>query len=415
MNAKNVTKYLKSYAAPEIASLASFPADDGFDHVVVIPAYKESVGFVKRFLHSVLADHPVLMIVVINQPDTVETCLKQQQLLTEISVLSQVSNPKKPVKTPLWQVDNLSLFSFADKQLKLLVVDRFNQKIPEKQGVGLARKIGADLALALINNGQIKSPWIYSTDADTSLPSNYFSSLNAQGEQSSVNKNTRAVCFDFCHQSDNLLIHQANQSYEQALRYYVDGLKYAGSHYAFFTIGSILAVSASAYATVRGFPKRSAGEDFYLLNKVAKLGEISFIKNCQLSIEARTSDRVPFGTGPAVSQIIALNENQQDYCYYHPEVFTQLKHCLTAFSCLHQHQDNLAAWFELLDNNTVNALMSIGFGSFLAKHLHHQQAQFNKQLVVWFDAFKTLKFIHALRDSAYPNVPLDIAIKQAPF
>ena len=48
-------------------------------------------------------------------------------------------------------------------------------------------------------------------------------------------------------------------------------MKYARSPYAFHTIGSTMAVSANHYAKVRGFPKREAGEDFYLLNKLAKV------------------------------------------------------------------------------------------------------------------------------------------------
>ena len=60
-----------------------------------------------------------------------------------------------------------------------------------------------------------------------------------------------------------------------SLRYYVAGMKYARSHLTHFhTIGSTMAVRASYYAKVRGFPKREAGEDFYLLNKLAKVGTV---------------------------------------------------------------------------------------------------------------------------------------------
>ena len=46
--------------------------------------------------------------------------------------------------------------------------------LPEGQGVGLARKIGNDLALALHAEGRIASPWIHNTDADTLLANDYF-------------------------------------------------------------------------------------------------------------------------------------------------------------------------------------------------------------------------------------------------
>ena len=64
----------------------------------------------------------------------------------------------------------------------------------------------------------------------------------------------------------------ATALYELRLHHYVLGLEYAGSPYAYHTLGSCLAVKADAYAQVRGFPKRAGAEDFYLLNKLAKLG-----------------------------------------------------------------------------------------------------------------------------------------------
>ncbi len=50
----------------------------------------------------------------------------------------------------------------------VIVVDRVSApwRLNPKQGVGLARKIGTDLALALIEQGRIHSPWILQTDAD---------------------------------------------------------------------------------------------------------------------------------------------------------------------------------------------------------------------------------------------------------
>jgi hypothetical protein len=33
----------------------------------------------------------------------------------------------------------------------------------------------------------------------------------------------------------------------------------------------------------------------------------------------------------------------------------------------------------------------------------------------WFDAFRTLKFVHAVRDRCFPNVPWREALRDAPF
>ncbi len=414
---KHISKYLQQYAEAEVQALLSFPDNFYFKQAVIVPAFKESSNFVDDFFASPLANEQALVILIINQPDSIKDTIAQQALFDKLHQRGEL----------VWQADNLSLLNYPHNSVenvsvksstsKLLVVNRFTQAIPEKQGVGLARKIGADIALSLFHRGYITSPWLYSTDADVKLPDNYFSALASHSYSNDKNSEgkTVAACFNFSHASDNIDIHQANQQYEQALRYYVAGLNYAGSHYAFFTIGSTLAINVQAYATVRGFPKRSAGEDFYLLNKVAKLGDIAFIESSKIAIKARTSDRVPFGTGPAVSQIIVLNKSQQDYCYYHPQVFELLKQCLSAFEQLWLHREQLDLWYAKLDEAIVNALDAIAFNRFLEKNSNHHQQQFDKQLQVWFDGFKTLKFIHALRDFGYANIPLTQALNQAEF
>lgn len=394
---KNIVKYLANYAEPEIAALEQHFPKQCFAYAVVVPAYKETSDFISHVKNSALSTENALFIFVINQPDTDINSQPQQLLMQAIESMGKV----------IWQVNNLTLV--AIESLHLLVVDRFTTPIPVKQGVGSARKIGADIALALMQKGAVSSRLIHSTDADVKLPNNYFSALN------NLPARISGACYNFSHSSTDKLVHDANQQYEQALRYYVSGLRYARSHYAYFTIGSTLVFDAESYASVRGFPKRSAGEDFYLLNKLAKLGSIEFIENSTLAINARLSDRVPFGTGPAVGQIIALEQAGECYHYYHPEVFNELKQVLCHSAQLWIYREDLPHWLNDLSNESAKALSLIGFEGFVAKHIKHNQTQFNKQWLVWFDALKTLKFIHALRDIAFPNMPLSSALSLAPF
>lgn len=396
---KQLTKYLNNYAEDETQSLASFPKDIVFNQALVIPAYKESIAFISRFFCSSLAQKNTLMICIINQPTTVENITQQHQLFNQASSKGHL----------LWQTDNMKLLSIAETNSYLLLIDRYSQAIPIEQGVGLARKIGADIATYLIAKQQIKSPWLYSSDADAHLPENYFNTTNE------LTNEVVAVIANFNHQSPDLRLHQANKAYEKALRYYVAGLRYAASHYAFFTIGSLVIVNVEAYAKVRGFPKKSAGEDFYLLNKIAKLGKVEFIEDCVIILDARNSDRVPFGTGPAVNKIMQLSNIDEDYYYYHPEVFEGLKLCLQKFSLLWQYRDNLILWYSKLPKPCVNALQSIGLDKFIKNQLNASQDQFNKQTQVWFDAFKTLKFIHALREVGLHDIPLKQALLEAKF
>ena len=170
-----------------------------------------------------------------------------------------------------------------------------------------------------------------------------------------------------------------------------------------------------AYCQARGFPKRSAGEDFYLLNKLAKLGDVVYLADVSIKLDARPSQRVPFGTGPAVQNIMLLEEQGLDYQYYHPEIFIELKASLKAFENLWQYRETPELWLTSLSNNSKQALINIGLLTFISKQKTSKQAQFDKQLTVWFDSFKTLKFIHALRDLGLGNIPLEQAIANAPF
>lgn len=402
---RTIVKYLAHYAEQEVSALASFPVTNCFEHVVVIPAYQESTDFVERFVHSTLAQQQCLLIVVINQP---ESALGQQHRQMQIDLAQYIIEQGSLV----WQAHNLSLVTLDNSAI--LIVDRFNHAILPEQGVGLARKIGADIAVALINKKQIYTSWVHSSDADAHLPDNYFDT-HANNQDKDTLKGAVATCCNFYHYSEKLDIHQANLMYENALRYYVAGLCFANSPYAYFTIGSTLAFKAISYCQARGFPKRSAGEDFYLLNKLAKLGAVTFLANVHIKLDARTSTRVPFGTGPAVQSILDITAQGQPFPYYHPEVFIALKRCLHAFENLWPARDYPQDWLAQFPHHISQALQEIGMLTFIKKQKSASQVQFNKQLTVWFDSFKTLKFIHAIRDLGAENIPLEQAIEQAPF
>jgi hypothetical protein len=213
----------------------------------------------------------------------------------------------------------------------------------------------------------------------------------------------------------------ATQLYELSLRYYVAGLRFARSPYAFHTIGSALAVNARHYAQVRGFPKRDAGEDFYLLNKLAKVGEVQELasgSDClPIQIQARRSDRVPFGTGAAVNTISDLADPVADYRYYHPAVFSLLKLWLQSWPEIWAEQ---STDFDRLISPPrpgskddaynreclVRSLDGIGTVKAL-EHAFRQSkdlAHFTRHMHTWFDAFKTLKLIHGLRNTCFSSI-----------
>ena len=433
-------KYLDRYAEPEVNALHNFPTDNIYDNVLVIPAFNESTEFIVRLLNSSFGKN-VLLILVINQSDE-----NNQQAFAKNQTLKDFIASQLPLKWQASLPSSISLFGIVSKvsgpktfeqgNLDILLIDRFSvgHTIPAKLGVGLARKIGTDLATFLIAKQCVVSPWIHSSDADTLLPHNYFSAIN-DFSTTDIAANTAAVIYPFRHQirNDDKDLNTAALLYEIALRYYVHGLKSAGSSYGFYTIGSVLAIHHKNYAEVRGFPQRSAGEDFYLLNKLNKTGSVVQLSEPIIEIESRYSDRVPFGTGPALIHINQQTDPMRTYLFYHPTIFFLLKIWQHAMLDLYvatntqptlplKQQLNLVlAEYSLTPQQTdqlVECLIQLNFAEGLKHAINHSSSkhgrsatQFIKHLITWFDGFRTLKFVHYLRDNFYSSVTVDIVMQ----
>ena len=413
-------KYLKHYAEREINALKNITAV--YQHCVCIPAFDESTVFIDRIIHFIKRHPASLLIIVLNQPSD-ESNSGYRTSNNNLACQQALQNTGQSV----WVNQNLQLLNYHNHS-SVLVVDRFSKglTIPANQGVGLARKIAADLALQLISQQVISCPWIYSTDADVRLPDNYFT-LHRQ-EKSPNNENKPEVVAAYVAHYEHISagnneIYQATQVYQARLNAYVDGLRYAGSAYAFHTLGSTLCVNEKHYAQVRGFPKRAAGEDFYLLNKLRKTGLIVAPKQPIIQIESRQSNRTPFGTGPAVDEIQLLGDYQKAEIFYHPELFNWLKKILQWLGLLstasftqrgdHQWQTHIANSEIFLSDEQaiiVNVLEALNF-TLAYQHCLAQSRDprhFDRHMRGWFDAFKTLKCLHLLRDqSCYSNISQD--------
>ncbi|QOL24950.1 hypothetical protein LP316_11620 [Thalassotalea sp. LPB0316] len=426
---KKRDKYLKQYAEPivqDVGLLATRLSDYHLANALVIPAYQETSDFIQRLTEAPLAQQSACFVLVINQPQSQQDLSGQQALYHQACQLGEL----------ITEQQNITVISLANSHSLLILVDCFTQPMPDHQGVGLARKVGCDLVIALQHAGIIKPCFIGSSDADAYLPDDYFSEM----AQANIAEDA-ALCYPFEHRfiKDKLTVSEqqienATQAYQQAMRYYVNGLRYAGSHYAFYTIGSILALSPLAYVDVRGFVKKSAGEDFYTLNKLAKLGSVQLLNGQPITLTPRLSERVPFGTGPAVKSIIDLQEKNQPYCYYHFQCFVELRQAQLLLGRFSQSDVMNELLVSKGDEQTLNAVLNqitstlskyskhalheIGFTDFIIGQVNRysgNQAQLVKQINDWFDAFKTLKFIHSIKRQGFDDLPLRQAIEQAPF
>jgi len=413
-------KYLRHYAEPEVnaldALMGTLAGSGPWENVLVIPACNEAPAFLRP---PPPCEGRSLMILVINESVAAPVSVSTANHALFSTVKSRFA--------PQWQSTpefGLSLFQDPHSQRDVLVVDRFSKarQIPARRGVGHARKIGADPAASLIHHKQIRSDWIHCSDADVQLPRTYFTSSKAACDTASTPAYSSLI-YPFRHdnqgQTEHREIIEATQLYELSLRYYVAGMKSARSPYAFHTIGSTMAVSVSHYAKVRGFPRREAGEDFYLLNKLAKVGpvlELGRGPDCEaILIESRRSDRVPFGTGAAVNKISDLANPVGDFRFYHPGVFELLGDWLTALPAIWEAGTNelTAGIFprrrsghQGQHSSLLAGLKALGTTKAL-DHAFKQSGnrdQFERQIHTWFDAFRSLKLIHFLRDHQLPSI-----------
>jgi len=403
-------KYLANYAEPEAALVSAFSQtgikDDA--NVLVIPFYNETPETLLYWFTYCEKQTNTLLIAIVNRPE-------QQSDLTWYESLYKAL-PESTV-----QHEHLGIYPLKNESM-LLWVDRCTtQPIPDNQGVGLARKIGNDIACQLIAMNRLAYQWIANTDADAILPDNYFQTLQQIAVK--VGHGPAALVFPYEHipvDSDPAIQH-ATQCYELSLQYYVSGLNYAGSGYAFHTLGSILAVNPSHYAQVRGFPKRAGAEDFYLLNKLAKTGEIKTLDGPTIQIRSRQSDRVPFGTGPAVKKILSLPSSGH-YAIYHPASFDYLQAFLALIEQAIdlqiddlQNLMSLPVIADITDRNTLDrnvlssAVESSNIQEALSRALKQSKQPKQQQLHIdhWFDGFKTLKFIHWLRDHGLKEITIE--------
>jgi hypothetical protein len=191
------------------------------------------------------------------------------------------------------------------------------------------------------------------------------------------------------------------------MSYFVAALKKHGSAYAHPSLGSTLSIHALDYANVRGYPKRSAGEDFHILNKLSKITPLTLLPSPSIEVQARTSARVPFGTGPALSRIIEnlrQQPNGSGYLSYNYASFKLLAQGLAALGAACQSTQGAKVEFPPQVSKILNEL---GLEKILPQLTDTNTPRNQRQRVAneWFDALKTLRFIHLAR-RFYPDKSL---------
>jgi len=378
-----------------------------FNNIFVIPAIQE-YNNIRQLLISLCENNrkyfnESLIVFVINNMECSEADVKtdNQHSLKFLRSVIDNDNSDEIVEKVYASGLNVGLVDAATGDLKL----------PEKEGgVGLARKIGMDLALSIFDYSNVNKKILGCLDADCLVDNNYISSI----VESFNKENLSAALVQFEHllpesTKDKLAI----ICYEIFLRYYVLGLKYAGSPFAFQTIGSTMICDYESYIKVGGMNKKKAAEDFYFVEKLAKIVSISKIESVKVYPSSRGSWRVPFGTGQRVNRFLAGEHNE--YFLYSPKSYELLRQWNKIFFTGEiLSPDDYLSKAKIIDSNLYNFLVLNSFNENWDKILKASKTkvQIQKQKITWFDGFRTLKLIHYFRDNGYPLINMFDAVKE---
>lgn len=324
--------------------------------------------------------------------NSLEACVQPDQPLEVLIVLNSGKHHEADILEANARSKEMFLKWNNQRKLDYFLIEASD--LPKKHaGVGLARKIGMDEAVDRLKQAEAGKPGvIVNLDADSLVNENYLQVITKLAED----RQHDAWSIHFEHPLEG---HQFGQDvydgivlYELFLRYYIEGLRYAGYPMAFHTIGSSMAVRSTAYQAQLGMNRRKAGEDFYFLHKYSILGKLGECNDTMVIPSPRPAMKVPFGTGKAIQGYLDRGDGSWDI--YPPVVFEVAKSFLSRIS---EFQEG---WPENLPSTIETYLTAEKLPERLADMRQHatSEANFLKRFYAWLDPLKMLRFIHHLRD-----------------
>ena len=208
----------------------------------------------------------------------------------------------------------------------------------KKTGVGFARKVLFEQILSVSEPDDL----IVSLDADTYVKPDYLESVASVFKK---NKSLNALAVPYYHRLDpqDEICNRTMLRYELYMRNYAINLLKIKSPYGFTALGSAIVMRASALRKIGNITPLQSGEDFYLVQKFCKMGGLSLFNTECVYPASRFSDRVPFGTGPAMIQ--GAKGIWDSYPIYHHTFFNPIEDAYTHL------QDIFDNNFKITDND----------------------------------------------------------------
>ena len=308
--------------------------------------------------------------------------LSKQDIVLPFEVYVCVNQPDEYWRNPEKKIiceNNQKLLKFLHgyKSLTLHILDFASPGCGwkgKKSGVGFARKVLFERILSACNPNDI----IVSLDADTLVKPYYLQSVADRFER---NPEINALAVPYYHplDGDDEARNRALLRYEIYMRNYAVNLLKIHSPYGFTALGSAIVMRADALRKIGNITPLQSGEDFYLVQKFCKMGGLSLFNTECVYPAGRFSDRVPFGTGPAMRN--GANGIWDSYPVYHHSFFIPIQE---AYEKTHELYENK---LSVEDND---------FLSFLQKE--------NKKTDIWQDIRKNVSdyehFVKAFHQKA---------------
>ena len=296
-----------------------------------------------------------------NNPEKNNICLNNQKVLNLLSDKNQ---------------DNYYIIDKSSKG---------NGWIGNKKGVGWARKTAMDFIASKAKPDDI----ILSIDADTTFSTEYFTSII---KIFSETKNAVALANPYFHKLANSEAEdKAILRYEIYMRNYAINLLLINSPFAFTALGSAIALPVKSYKAIGGLTPKLSGEDFYFLQKLRKYGHIIVNNEEKVFPAARFSDRVFFGTGPAM--IKGNNSDWESYPIYHNKLFEKIKETYNLFPKLF-YKDEQTPLTEFIQEqfNTENIWQAL-------RENHKDEEHFVRACHEKMDGLRILQFLKLSQES----------------
>ena len=273
---------------------------------------------------------------VMDEAEWLPDCLSciDEQTYGKIKVVICVNQPesywKDTVKRSICGNNKKTLeFLTARENPNYTVIDRSSEGngwTGKKHGVGWARKTVMDHIASVANDEDI----IVCMDADTNFNKDFCNSIV---EGFNRYYNAVGMALPYYHRlTGDEVIDRAVLRYEIYMRYYSLNLFRIRNPYCFTAIGSSMATTVKAYKAVKGMAPKLSGEDFYFLQKLRKHGSLIIWNSEQTYPATRYSERVFFGTGPAL--IKGKNNDWDSYPLYSYSLFDEVEQTYQLFDTL---------------------------------------------------------------------------------